>query len=139
AEVRAILVDANLSGSADVFVLLLNPDGTISSHPGDVPTPGLPDPAAVERARVTGESWRAYDFEGQDLQLRTTAVYAPEGNLIGFVQAGKSLEERDSSLRTLAIVMAGGAIAGLVLATVGGLFVAAVAIRPAPRRLGPPA
>lgn len=133
ADVRSILVDANLSGSADVFVLLLNPDGTIASNPSDVPTHGLPDAASVDDARVKGEDWRAFDVGGQDLQLRTVAVYAPGGNLIGFVQAGKSLEERDASLRTLAIVMAGGAIAGLVFATVGGIIVAAIAIRPVRR------
>ncbi len=133
AQVRTILVDANLSGSADVFVLLLNPDGSLSSNPSDVPTRGLPEPASVNRARTVGEDWRSYDFEGQDLQIRTTAVYAPSGELVGFIQAGKSLEERDTSLRTLAIVMFGGGIVGLALATGGGLFVAGIAIRPVRR------
>jgi signal transduction histidine kinase len=132
-DVRSILVDANLSGSADVFILLLNPDGSIASNPSDVPTRGLPDASSVAGARDRGEDWRSFDVDGQDLQIRTVSVYGADGDLLGFVQAGKSLEERDASLRTLAIVMAGGAIAGLVFATVGGIFVAAIAIRPVRR------
>ena len=131
--VRDVLARATLSGSADVFVLLLNPDGSIAANPSNVPTAGLPSAAAVERARSKGEDWHALSVDHQPLQLRTVAVYREDGTLIGFVQAGKSVEDTDASLRTLAIVIAGGGVVGLVLATVGGLFVAGVAIRPVRR------
>jgi len=128
--VRDQLIEANLSGSADVFVLLLGPDGRVVANPSDVPLVGLPDVASVERARAVGEDWREHTASDQDLQVRTVSVYDQDGNLIGFVQAGKSLEERDRSLRTLVLVMAGGGLTGAVLATAGGLFVAGIAIRP---------
>lgn len=131
--VRDTLANASLGGSADVFVLLLWPDGSIAANPSDVPTDGLPAMASVEAARRKGEDDRPYRIAGNGLRLRTVAVYSSNGDLRGFVQAGKSIEERDASLRTLAIVMAGGGIAGLVLATVGGLFVARIAIRPVRR------
>ncbi len=49
------------------------------------------------------------------------------------MQAGKSVEERDASLRTLVIVIAAGGLTGLALATIGGLFVAGIAILPVKR------
>src|SRR5581483_2496009 len=133
-DVRAVLASESLGRSADVFVLLVNPDGSIAGNPGEVPQEGLPDQAALEAARARGgEDWRSAHVEGHDVRLRTQPVYNSAGKLDGFLQSGKSLEERDKSLRTLAIVMAGGGLAGLVLATVGGLGVAAIAIRPVRR------
>jgi signal transduction histidine kinase len=132
AAVRRVLADASLSGSADVFVLLLNPNGDIAANPSDVPTEGLPDRASVEAAKRTGDDWRGYSLDALDLRVRTTAVYR-NGQLTGFVQAGKSVEERDASLRTLAITIVGGGLTGLALATIGGLFVAGIAILPVKR------
>lgn len=132
-DVRTVLANASLGGSADVFVLLLNPDGSIATNPSDVPLSGLPDVASVQRASQSGRDSRTYTVGGQDLRIRTVAVHAADGSLIGFVQAGKSVEDSESSLRTLAEVMAGGAVAGLLLATVGGVFVAGIAIRPVKR------
>jgi signal transduction histidine kinase len=132
-ETRGLLSAGKLSSSADVFVLLLDPDGTVVSNPGPVPLDGLPAAASVEAAAAHGEDMRSYSAAGKHLEIRTLEVRGPDGTVIGFVQAGKSVEERDDSLRTLAIVMAGGAVGGLVLATLGGLFVAAIAIRPVKR------
>ncbi len=133
ADVADVLSRANLGRAADVFILLINPDGSIASNPVDVPTAGLPDQAGIDAARDGGEDWRSVDVDGHDIRIRTVAIHAPDGSLDGYVQAGKSLEERDRSLRTLAIVIASGGLAGLVLAAVGGLFVAGVAIRPVRR------
>jgi two-component system sensor histidine kinase CiaH len=133
ADVRSVLADASLSGSADVFVLLLNPDGSVATNPSNIPLNGLPDAASVDRARQSGQDSRTYMVGGRDLRISTFTVHRPDGTMIGFVQAGKSVEARDASLRTLAIVMAGGGVTGLVLAAVGGLFVAGIAIRPVKR------
>lgn len=114
-------------------MLLLNPDGSIAANPSDIPLTGLPASSAVVHASQAGHDSRIYTVGGQNLRIRTVAVHAPDGSLIGFVQAGKSVQDRDASLRTLAIVMAGGALAGLLLATVGGVFVAGIAIRPVKR------
>ena len=85
------------------------------------------------RARSPARTRARYQIGGRDLRLSTFAVHGPDGTMIGFVQAGKSVEEREASLRTLAIVMAGGGVTGLVLAAVGGLLVAGIAIRPVKR------
>jgi signal transduction histidine kinase len=97
-----------------------------------VPIEGLPDQASLERAKLQGTDWSPYSVGGKDLRIRTVAIRR-DGNLRGYVQAGKSVEEREASLQTLAIVMAGGAITGLLLATVGGVLVAGIAIRPVKR------
>jgi signal transduction histidine kinase len=133
ADVRLLLANTSLSGSADVFVVLLNPDGSVAANPSDVPLVGLPDEQSVERARIRGDDTSAYSIHSQDLEIRTLAVYDDNGRLLGFVQAGKSVEERDSSLRTLILVIAGGGLTGLLLSAAGGLFVAGIAIRPVRR------
>ncbi len=132
-DVRAVLANASLGRAADVFVLLVNPDGTIAANPAEVPAAGLPDEASIKRAAARGEDWRSDNIQGHDLRVRTVAVYTRSGTIDGFIQTGKSLEQRDRSLRTLAIVIAGGGLAGLVLATAGGLVVAGIAIRPVRR------
>lgn len=129
-DVRDIVVNANLSGSADVFVLLVSADGSIVGNPGDVPTQGFPVEDGLSAAGQRGEDWRSYTFDGQPVQIRTLAVRDSSGTLLGFVQAGKSLEERNESLRTLVIVLGGGGMAGLIFAMAGGLFVAGIAIKP---------
>jgi len=133
ADVRLLLANTSLSGSADVFVLLLNPDAGVAANPSDVPLVGLPDAQSVERARRHGDDTSTYSIHGQDLEIRTLAVHDDSGRLLGFVQAGKSVEERDASLRTLILVIAGGGVTGLLLSAVGGLVVAGVAIRPVRR------
>jgi len=131
-DVRDVLVTTNLSGSADVFVLLLDPAGAIAANPSDVPTEGLPDGASVQRAKLAGSDWGRFRVGENDLRVRTVAVRR-NGNLLGYVQAGKSVEEWEHSLQTLTIVMAGGAVMGLVLATAGGILVATIAMRPVKR------
>src|SRR3990172_4025062 len=132
AAVRQLHADASLSGSADIFVLLLDPNGDIAANSSGVSTEGLPDRASVSASMRTGDDWRGYNVGSQDLRVRTLAVYR-NGTLTGFVQAGRSVEERDASLRTLAIVITGGGVTGLALATIGGLFVAGIAILPVKR------
>jgi signal transduction histidine kinase len=132
-DLRELLAAENLGGAADVFVVLLGPDGTVVANPGAVPLDGLPAAASARVALDRGDDMRGYSAAGKHIEVRTIAVHSPDGTLTGFVQAGKSIEERDDSLRTLLIVMAGGAAGGLVVATLGGLFVAAIAIRPVKR------
>ena len=133
ADVAAVLSQESLGRGADVFVLLVNPDGSIASNPADVSTAGLPETRGLDGAMQHGEDWRASNIDGHDVRIRTLAVRAPDGTLEGFVQAGKSLEERDRSLRILLLVIGGGGLAGLVLAAAGGLVVAGIALRPVRR------
>lgn len=132
-DIRGVLASAALGRSADVFILLVNPNGSIAANPGDVPLGGLPDQASISKARSGAEDWRSARVDGHDLRIHTVPVYSSSGALDGFIQTGKSLESRDRSLRILALVMASGGLVGLLLATAGGLVVAGIAIRPVRR------
>jgi signal transduction histidine kinase len=133
ADVAAVLSQASLGRGADVFVLLVNPDRSIASNAAAVSTVGLPDTDGIDAATRHGEDWRASNIDGHDVRIRTLAVRAPDGSVEGYIQAGKSLEERDRSLRILLLVIGGGGIAGLVLSAAGGLVVAGIALRPVRR------
>ena len=128
--VKNLLERTNLRGPADVSVLLVGANGALVANPDNVDVTELPNAPAIEHARAAGEDWRTVEINGQEIELRTVPAYGADGSLLGFIQAGKSVEERDASLRTLAIVMAVGGLTGLAFATAGGLFVAGLAIRP---------
>src|SRR5438067_6592347 len=132
-DVAAVLSHESLGRGADVFVLLVNPDRSIASNPADVSTAGLPETRGIDAAMQHGQDWRAANIDGHDVRIRTLAVRGPDGTLQGFIQAGKSLEERDRSLRILLLVIGGGGLAGLALAAAGGLVVAGIALRPVRR------
>jgi signal transduction histidine kinase len=111
------------AATADDFAQLLSADGAVlraSWNIGDrrLVTPGdiARLPAFVEHAGVPG-------FDGR---LRMRVVRA--GN--GVVVAGQSLGERDDSLRTLALLLAGGMAVALLLACLAGYGVATGALRP---------
>ncbi|HEX5479870.1 MAG TPA: hypothetical protein VFY79_09140, partial [Dehalococcoidia bacterium] len=106
ADISGVLSDASLGRSADVFILLVNPNGSMAANPGKLPTEGLPDGQSIVQARQGRAAWRSEELNGHDVRLHTVPVYNGNGQLDGFIQTGKSLDSRDSSLRTLAIVMA---------------------------------
>src|SRR5437773_12417929 len=88
ADVAAVLSQASLGRGADAFVLLVNPDRSISSNPAAVSTAGLPDPGGIEAAMQHREDWRASNIDGHDVRIRTLAVRGSDGRLQGFIQAG---------------------------------------------------
>jgi two-component system sensor histidine kinase CiaH len=119
-----------LGNTGDVFVLALNPSGSVLANPRDIPTERFPLEQAIAAATGSGESRQDVTVDDNRFRLLTVAVDNEAGESPSFVITGKSLEQRDSDLRRLLVLLAIGGGFGLGLAALGGVWVAGLAIRP---------
>jgi signal transduction histidine kinase len=119
-----------LAGSGDVFLLVLDPDGQVIANPQNAPTSSLPLLEAKAAADRTG-SWKD-DVSTPDGPVRLLArpVTGEHGSVLGYVVTGRSLASRNDALERLLVLLLMGSGAGLLLAGLGGLWVAELAIRP---------
>jgi signal transduction histidine kinase len=111
------------SGSGEDFGQLLRADGSVAASSAKVRGRVLVSTAELGRAPAFVEH---SGVPGLDGRLRMRVV--PSGR--EFVVAGTSLGERDDSLRTLALLLAGGGLVALVLSCLAGYGVASGALRP---------
>jgi signal transduction histidine kinase len=132
AAVQAVETVAGHGGlhANDVHVVLLDRNGFIASNPENVDAGALAQGSSIERAMADGEHWHTTEVSGSEVRVKTSPLRDPAGELIGFVQAGKSIEDNNAALRTLLLVMAGSSAIGLVLFAAGGYLVAGRAIKP---------
>jgi two-component system, OmpR family, sensor kinase len=106
----------------DSFAQIIGPDGEVELSTEQV---------AGEGATVEGPG--TYDLEsldGLDGRVRVLAVELDEGRL---AVAGATLEDRDESVRNLAILLLVGGPLALLLAGIGGYWVAGRALEPLER------
>jgi len=121
---RARAAAANVeSASGGDFAQRLSRDGSVLASSPNIGGRALVTPAQLARAPAFVEHAGIPDFDGR---LRMRVV--PAGHEI--VVAGQSLGERDDSLRTLALLLAGGMSVALLLACLAGYGVASGALRP---------
>lgn len=110
--------------ATDVFFLVTDASGTILSNPRNVDADDLPlaemsaNAAAQRDLRNIRTGDEHFRFATADLGAGT------------FLHVGRSLESRDTQLRTLATVLSAGGSAGLIFALLGGLFVSGRALVP---------
>ncbi len=122
-----------LGGSGDVFLLVLDPEGRVIANPQNVPTSSLPLAAARKEADRSG-TWQD-DVSTSDGPVRLLAkpVAGEHGSVLGYVVTGRSLASRNDALERLLFLLLIGSGAGLLLAGLGGLWVAELATRPVSR------
>src|ERR671934_2052268 len=105
------------------FAQVVRPDGSVVAGSHNVGLRRLVTPADIARAPVFVEHASVPPFDGA---LRMRVVRAGRVAVV----AGTSLGERDDSLRTLALLLAGGMTVALLLACLAGYGVATGAPRP---------
>jgi signal transduction histidine kinase len=116
--------------SNDVFVMLLDENGAVRINPDSIDAAAVNDEDSFERALDRQVDWHTVEIDGTSLRVKTFPLLDDDGNLLGIVQAGKSMEDGNAALRTLLLTMAGGGLAALALLAVGGYFIAGKAIQP---------
>jgi signal transduction histidine kinase len=119
-----------VSGSREDFAQVLAPGGTVLASTPRVGSRRVLSGAQLARVvhgPVVAERPAIAGFDGA-LRFRAVRVDAPSRRLV--VVVGTSLGERDDSLKTLALLLAGGGVAALLLAALAGYAVAAGALRP---------
>jgi signal transduction histidine kinase len=119
----ALASSRNVTASGEDFAQVVRRDGTVVAASHNVGPRRLVVPRDAARAPVFVEHPGIAGFDGR-LRMRVL----PAGSDV--VVAGTSLGERDDSLRTLALLLAGGMAVALLLACLAGYGVATGALRP---------
>jgi signal transduction histidine kinase len=96
---------------------------------GTVPV-GLPDVGARAAVKPDRVDRRTVSRNGQRYRLLTRVLPLPGNKGSLALQVGVSLASRDRQQRTVLLGLAGGGLAGLALAAVGGLFLTGRALAP---------
>ncbi len=115
------------SAGNDVFYLVLASDGTVVLNPLNVTTAGLVDTGAIQEALQQGEAWRTVNHAGT--QTRVLLV-APKTDQNAVVEVGRSLSRHQSELDDLLRVLLVTGAGGVVLASIGGFWLAGRALQP---------
>ncbi len=115
--------------SAPYFYALLRADGQVLSASANTDPAALP-PAEVTREAADGDPVfvNTRDQQGEDMRLYLLPMSGPRGSYV--LAVGRSREPETDALQRLLLVLVGGGAAGLAMASVGGYFLAGLALRP---------
>jgi two-component system, OmpR family, sensor histidine kinase CiaH len=117
--------------SPNVFTVVLNAQGKVIYDPGNVRALGLPDMSSA-RSVLSGAADHALVTVGDDtraFRLYTVAI-REDGNVVGAVQTGMSLESRSRQLHGLLVTLLIVGIGMLALTALVSLFLADRALAP---------
>lgn len=112
---------------SDVFFLVTDATGHVLSNPRRVNVEGLPLGSLVGNA-AGGAHTSDVNAEGHHYRILSEAVRS--GASPSYLHIGRSLDARDSQLRTLTAVLVLGGLAGVVISGIGGLWLANRALAP---------
>lgn len=110
--------------ATDVFFLVTDSSGSLLSNPRNVDADDLPLADMSLQAAAERDLWNIQTDHGH-YRFATAELGTDR-----FLHVGRSLESRDTQLRTLSTVLAAGGGAGLIFALLGGLFVSGRALVP---------
>lgn len=115
--------------SPPYFYALLRPDGQVLAASANTDPAALPPPDA-SYAVMNGEAVfvNTRDQQGEDMRVYLLPLGGPRGTYV--LAVGRSREPELDALRRLLLILIGGGAAGLVMASMGGYFLAGLALRP---------
>lgn len=112
------------------FYALVDRDGELLAGTPNVDPNGLASQEAIEKALDGDPAFENTDSStGENLRVYVVPVQGPQATGV-VLEVGRSVEPERESLRRLIFILGGGGAAGLVLALVGGFFLAGRALRP---------
>ena len=112
------------------FYALVNRDGELLAGTPNVDPSGLASQEAIEKALTGDPTFDNTDSStGENLRVYVVPIDGPQAPRV-VLEVGRSVEPETEALRRLIFILGGGGGAGLVLALVGGFFLAGRALRP---------
>jgi signal transduction histidine kinase len=130
-DTATILRVLSASGS---FAVVTDLDGNFIYPVAPSQRPDLNLPSTDQLAAdVSGEKTAYYATQtndGDHLRVFVRQVYIPALNSYGYLDIGRSIEPELHSLRRLIVVLSGGGLIGLILAGLGGWWLAGRALKP---------
>ncbi|MGE0133712.1 MAG: sensor histidine kinase [Dehalococcoidia bacterium] len=114
---------------SEVFLVVFRSDGALVANPRGLEAEELIEAGTVERALAGRETWETLSHDHARLRVRATPL-RQGGTTVGAVIAGRNLDGRDQSVRTLVAVLGVVAGTGLLLAVGAGYLLAGRALAP---------
>jgi len=112
------------------FYALVDRDGELLAGTPNVDPDGLAGQEAIEEALDGGPTFENTDSStGEKLRVYVVPLEGPQATRV-VLEVGRSVEPEREALRRLIFTLGGGGAVGLVLALVGGFFLAGRALRP---------
>ena len=115
--------------STDVFYFVIGPRGELVQDPRGFDASELPIDSLIEAAPRSKPGTHDFRADGEHYRVLTLGFELADGEVYTLA-VGRSLEARDYQLRLLAVVLGLGGIPGILLASVGGFFLAGRALVP---------
>lgn len=117
--------------ATQVYVQIRERSGFVrqrSANLGDFTIPNRPE---IFRTSLAGQSV-IYEVraDGRHLRVYSAPIQLTSGQIIGVVEVGQSMAGFDATIQTLRLALAGGSGISLILAAIGGAFLAHTALRP---------
>jgi len=117
------------------FYALVSRQGDLVTGTPNVDPSGLASQEAIDRALDGTPTFDSTDSStGENLRVYVVSVVGPRGARL-VLEVGRSVEPEEEAVRRLVFILGGGGGVGLVLALVGGFFLAGRALRPISRAM----
>lgn len=112
------------------FYALVNRQGEVLGSTANVDPAGLAGQEVINEALDGNPTFENTDSStGENLRVYAVPVEGPRSTRL-VLEVGRSVEPETEALRRLVFILGGGAGVGLILALVGGFFLAGRALRP---------
>jgi signal transduction histidine kinase len=112
------------------LIQILDAQGTPVDHPVNQVDHALPLSAAGQESLQAGETWwEVVEIEGERWLVYSEPL-SVRGELVAMVQAGRSLADRDRSLRALGTTLLVGAVLTTLIAFAAGWLLSGLTLRP---------
>lgn len=115
---------------ASIFIIPLDPHGTVTITPTNTTFPIVPNQAAITRALARERDWRTITV-ANGTRVRVLTYRLPAGGDTAVIQAGRTLSDQDRLLRRLLEVLIVLGAASAVLIGCGGWWLAGRSLQPA--------
>lgn len=120
----------NVFSSPAIFIQVIQADGTLVTATDNLGQERFPVDPEILRVNLGGHSiYKTITIDDTPIRIYSAPI-ALKSQVVGAVQVGQSLKEVEETLRQVFLFLTGGAIAALILAAIGGAFLARTTLRP---------
>jgi signal transduction histidine kinase len=116
--------------SPAVFIQVIQADGSLVTATENLGRERFPPDAEILRTNLNAHSMYKTIIIGKTPIRIYSAPITVGSRVIGAVQVGQSLTEVENTLRQVLFLLSGGTVAALILAGIGGAFLARTTLRP---------
>lgn len=127
---KVLVPEANVFSSSATFVQVISADGSLVSASSNLGNQRFPLDEEILNENLMGNAkFKTVMVQNTPLRIYSTPIVAGT-QVIGAVQVGQSIKNVENLLRQVLVFLIAGVIGGLILAAIGGAFLAWTALRP---------